>query len=328
MAVIETHDLTRSFSSGTAVDRLTFDVEAGEVVALLGPNGAGKTTTVRLLNGILDPHGGSARVLGLDPFTQGDELRARTGVLTEHAGLDDRLTARENLMFTAKIRGLEARTAERRLDELLGRFGMADRSDDLVQGFSTGQRKRLGLARALMHDPDVLFLDEPTSGLDPTATRDVVELIGTLASEHGRTIVLCTHFLGEAGRLAHRMAVLHRGTLHAFGKPTDLASELWPHLEAAIDLGASAPADLLTFMRQVSGVQSAEPTPEGATLRVADRDALARVVTMLVGRGVDVFAAVPRPPTLEDVYFAIEAGITGTSVTAPLVESRALEVPA
>ncbi len=328
MAVIETHDLTRSFSSGTAVDRLTFDVEAGEVVALLGPNGAGKTTTVRLLNGILDPHGGSARVLGLDPFTQGDELRARTGVLTEHAGLDDRLTARENLMFTAKIRGLEARTAERRLDELLGRFGMADRSDDLVQGFSTGQRKRLGLARALMHDPDVLFLDEPTSGLDPTATRDVVELIGTLASEHGRTIVLCTHFLGEAGRLAHRMAVLHRGTLHAFGKPTDLASELWPHLEAAIDLGVSAPADLLTFMRQVSGVQSAEPTPEGATLRVADRDALARVVTMLVGRGVDVFAAVPRPPTLEDVYFAIEAGITGTSVTAPLVESRALEVPA
>ena len=181
------------------------------MLALLGPNGAGKTTTVRLLNGVLRPDRGSARVLGLDPATDGDEVRRRTGVLTEHAGLDERLTARENLALTARLRGLDRalggpphRRAARAVRD--GRPGRPP-----VQGTSTGQRKRLALARALLHDPEVLFLDEPTSGLDPAATRDVIDLIGSLATEHGRTIVLCTHFLGEAGRLADRMAVLHRG---------------------------------------------------------------------------------------------------------------------
>ena len=181
------------------------------MLALLGPNGAGKTTTVRLLNGILTPDRGRATVLGLDPATQGDDVRRRTGVLTENAGLDERLTARENLELTGRMRGLDRAWAARRTAELLERFGMADRADIVVQGFSTGQRKRVALARALLHDPEVLFLDEPTSGLDPAATRDVIDLIGALATEHGRTVVLCTHFLGEAGRLADRMAVLHRG---------------------------------------------------------------------------------------------------------------------
>ncbi len=120
------------------------------------------------------------------------------------------------------------------------------------------------------------------------------------------------------------MAVLNRGTLHAFGRPADLASELWPHLEAALDLGDPASIELLATIRTVPGVQSAEATPDGAALRVHDRDSLARVVAVLVGLDVDVFAAVPRPPTLEDVYFAIEAGITGSEVDAPLVESSGL----
>ena len=153
-------------------------------------------------------------------------MRRRTGVLTENAGLDDRLTTRENLMFTARVRGFSPSAADARVRDLLERFGMADRADDLTQGFSTGQRKRVALARALLHDPEVLFLDEPTSGLDPAGTRDVIDLIGSLASE-GRTIVLATHFLGEAGRLADRMAVLHRGQLQAFGRPDELAAELW-----------------------------------------------------------------------------------------------------
>ena len=210
-AAVETYDLTRSFPSGVALDGLTLQVQQGEVLALLGPNGAGKTTTVRLLNGILRPDRGRALVLGLDPTIDPNGIRRRTGVLTEHAGLDERLTARENLVLTGRMRRLDRRTVELRTDELLERFGMADRADLLVQGTSTGQRKRLALARALLHDPDVLFLDEPTSGLDPSATRDVIELIGTLATEHGRTVILCTHFLGEAGRLANRMAVLDRG---------------------------------------------------------------------------------------------------------------------
>src|SRR5262249_36503039 len=149
---IEAHDLTRSFGENVALDGLTFQLEVGEVLALLGPNGAGKTTTVRLLNGVLNPDRGSARVLGLDPVADGEELRRRTAVLTENAGLDDRLTARENLLFVARIRGLRGEEGASRVDDLLGRFGMMDRADDKVQGFSTGQRKRLALARALLHD--------------------------------------------------------------------------------------------------------------------------------------------------------------------------------
>ena len=305
-AAIEAIGLTRSFASGLALDDLTLDVQHGEVLALLGPNGAGKTTTVRLLNGVLNPDRGSSRVLGLDPTVSGDDVRRRTGVLTENAGLDERLTARENLLFAGRIRGFNRIDAERRSDELLGRFGMGERADDQVQGFSTGQRKRLALARALFHDPEVLFLDEPTSGLDPTATRDVIELIGSLATEHGRTVIVCTHFLGEAGRLAHRMAVLHHGRLRAFGRPDELASELWTGLEAELDLGGPIDERALALVQAVDGVASASPSIDGVHVRVRDRDVVAVVVATLVGREVPVYSAVPRTPTLEDVYFAIE----------------------
>jgi ABC-2 type transport system ATP-binding protein len=305
-AAIETEDLTRSFSGGIALDGLTIEVQAGEVLALLGPNGAGKTTTVRLLDGVLRPDRGRARVLGLDPQVDGEAVRRRTGVLTENAGLDERLSARENLVFTARTRGFDRASAAHKADELLERFAMTDRADHHVQGFSTGQRKRLALARALLHDPEVLFLDEPTSGLDPAATRDVVELIGSLATE-GRTIILCTHFLGEAGRLAHRMAVLHRGRLRAFGRPEELAAELWNHIDASIELAAPADEHTLSVVASVAGVLSCAPTAGGLDVQVRDRTAMAAVVAALVGREVPVYAAVPRPPTLEDVYFAVEA---------------------
>ncbi len=309
-AVIEAFGLTRSFPTGVALDDLTLDVQPGEVLALLGPNGAGKTTTVRLLNGVLLADSGEARVLGLDPRVDGDEIRSRTGVLTENAGLDERLTARENLLFAARIRGMDRSSADQRVDELLGRFGMIDRANDHVQGFSTGQRKRLALARALLHDPEVLFLDEPTSGLDPAATRDVVELIGSLATEHGRTVVVCTHFLGEAGRLAHRMAVLHRGRLQAFGRPDELAATLWDGLDADVDLGAPIDDRTLALVHGLDGVTAVMATTTGAHLRIRDRDALAVVVATLVGREVPVYSAVPHTPTLEDVYFAIEERFT------------------
>jgi ABC-2 type transport system ATP-binding protein len=308
-AAIETHDLTRSFASGIALDGLTIDVQPGEVLALLGPNGAGKTTTVRLLNGILTPDRGRAAVLGLDPATHGDDVRRRTGVLTEHAGLDERLTARENLTLTGRMRGFDRAWSERRAAELLERFGMADRADVLVQGTSTGQRKRLALARALLHDPEVLFLDEPTSGLDPSAMRDVIDLISSLATEHGRTVVLATHFLGEAGRLAHRMAVLHRGRLHAFGRPRDLAAQLWHGLDAELDLGAPVDDATADALRASIGVAMVAPSPSGAVVRVAERAVVPHLVQLLVERGLPVYGARAKAPTLEDVYFAIEERI-------------------
>lgn len=308
-AAIRTEGLTRSFPTGLALDGLTLDARPGEVLALLGPNGAGKTTTVRLLNGVLHPDTGTATVLGLDPVTQGEEVRRRTGVLTENAGLDDRLTALENLEVTARIRGAGPTEAKARAGELLERFAMSDRADHLVQGFSTGQRKRLALARALMHDPEVLFLDEPTSGLDPAATREVIELIGSLAAEHGRTILLCTHFLGEAGKLAHRVAVLHLGRLRAFGSSTELAADLLPGLPATVELAAPADDELLAIATGLAGVRSAIAAPEGMVLDVDDREALARVVAALVGHEVPVYGAIPQPPSLEDVYFEVQARI-------------------
>jgi ABC-2 type transport system ATP-binding protein len=308
-AVVETTDLTRSFKGRLALDGLTFDVQPGEVLALLGPNGAGKTTTVRLLNGVLLPDSGASRVLGLDPAIDGDAVRRRTGVLTEHAGLDERLTARENLVAAARMRGVDKREAGVRAGELLDRFAMGDEADRQVQGFSTGQRKRVALARALLHDPDVLFLDEPTSGLDPAATREVVELIATLASEHGRTVLLCTHFLGEAGRLAQRMAVLHRGRLRAFGRPDDLARQFWEGLDCDVDLGGAASPPVLEVARAARGVLSVVPTDTGLRARVEERAVVPELVARLVAHEAPVFAATPKPPTLEDVYFAVEARV-------------------
>ena len=301
---LETSDLSRAFEGRPALDGLTIEAEPGEVVALLGPNGAGKTTTVRLLNGVLRPDRGHSRVLGLDPLADGDEVRRRTGVLTENAGLDDRLTARQNLAFTARLRGVP--DGDRRIGELLERLGLADRADVSVQGASTGQRKRLALARALLHDPEVLFLDEPTSGLDPAATRDVVDLIASLASERGRTILLCTHFLPEAGRLASRMALLAEGRLTAFGRPDDLARDLWPGLDATLDLGAPATEATLGLLLGCRGVTSAAAAPTGAEVRVESREVLPVVVGALVAREIPVYGAVPRPKTLEDVYFALQ----------------------
>ena len=305
---ITTEGLTRGFRSGLAVDGLTLELHAGQVLALLGPNGAGKTTTVRLLDGVLLPHAGRSLVLGFDPAVDGDEVRRRTGVLTENAGLDDRLTSRENLRYVARLRGFGKVDAARRVDELLERFGMADRADDLTAGFSTGQRKRVALARALLHDPELLFLDEPTSGLDPAGTRDVITLIDELAAE-GRTVVLATHFLGEAGRLADRMAVLHHGRLRAFGAPDELAAELWSGVGAEIDLGHMADAATLAALRAVRGVRSVEAHDEGLRLVLDEREALPGAVEAAVARGLPIYGAAVRRPTLEDVYFAIERRI-------------------
>jgi len=298
--------LRRVFDDGLALDSLDLEVQPGTVLALLGPNGAGKTTTVRLLNGILRPTAGWSRVLGLDPQTQGHELRHRTGVLTENAGLDDRLTARENLMVTARLRGIDPRTARVRVGELLERFGMTSHAGQRCQGYSTGQRRRIALARALISDPELLFLDEPTSGLDPAATDDVIDLIDSLAKDRGRTVVLCTHFLAEATRVADQMAILNRGLLLVSGSPRELADELWPEIELQIELEAPATESMLDALARVGGVCSADATPAGATVSITDRQVTPAVIDAIVSGGGRVFAALPTERTLADVYFAYE----------------------
>ncbi|MDW3220156.1 MAG: ABC transporter ATP-binding protein [Acidimicrobiales bacterium] len=305
---IEAHALSRSFDGRVAVDGLDLRVARGEVLALLGPNGAGKTTTVRMLNGVLSPDRGHARVLGLDPATDGEAVRRRTGVLTENAGLDDRLTARENLEYAARMRGYSIADARARVDEQLERFAMADMAEIRTGGFSTGQRKRLALARALLHAPEVLFLDEPTSGLDPAATRDVTSLIGTLARDQGRTIILATHFLGEAGRVADRMAVLDRGRLRAIGRPEELAADLWDGIPADIDLAGPVSQQVLDLIGSITGVLRADARATGATVALRDRAVMPRLVATLAANDIDVFGATIRPASMEDIYFALESG--------------------
>jgi ABC-2 type transport system ATP-binding protein len=314
---IEASALCRRFGDTLAVDHLDLTARAGEVVGLLGPNGAGKTTTVRILNGVLRPDAGASRVLGLDPAAEGDDVRRRTGVLTENSGLDDRLTARENVTCFGRIRGMPAAVADQRASELLERFGMGPLTDKLVQGLSTGQRKRVALARALLHEPEVLFLDEPTSGLDPAATREVIDLMAGLAREEGRTILLCTHFLVEANRLCRKVAILDRGRLLAFGSPTDLAAELWPGVAVTVDLGMPIDDRAAAAVRALAGVVRVEPAANGAVVRVKEREALPAVVAALVTRQIAVYGVEPITATLEDVYFAI----TGRHDIVPDIET-------
>ena len=307
VGAISSRGLSRAFASGPALVDLDLDVGSGQVLALLGPNGAGKTTTVRLLNGILRPDAGTATVLGLDPWADGEAVRRRTGVLTEQAGLDERFTAMENLVLAARLRGFSADEGRRRAGDLLERLGMGDRVDTVVQGFSTGQRKRVALARALLHEPDLLFLDEPTSGLDPSATKGVVEMIADLAREHGRTVVLCTHFLGEAGRLADRMAVLFHGRLQAEGTPAEIARRLWGTRRTEVDLGHAATPEVVALLARVPGSEAVEATDTGIAFEAVERAVVADAVATLVGSGRAVFGVHTHEPTLEDVYFAVEA---------------------
>ena len=216
-AAIIVENLTRLFGNKTAVNDLSIEVEDGEVFGFLGHNGAGKTTTVRMLNGVLEAHGGSMHVLGMDPLTEGPALRARTGVLTEAAALELRLTARDNLLIYADLFGVPRDKVTTRVDELINFFQLSDATNQRAETFSTGMRQRLALARTLLHDPEVIFLDEPTNGLDPVAAHQVNELIANLAEEKGRTVFLCTHNLVEAQKLCDRVAVMEHGRLVAIG---------------------------------------------------------------------------------------------------------------
>jgi len=297
--------LVRRFGEVTAVDGLSLEIRAGEVFGLLGHNGAGKTTTVRLLNGVLAPHGGSAQVLGLDPTKDGPALRRRTGVLTENPALDERLTARENLSYYADLYGVPRSQVPKRVEELLQGFGLADRADEPVRGYSKGMKQRLALARALLHEPELLFLDEPTAGLDPVAAREVHGLIRELNRVEGRTVVLCTHNLIEAQRLCHRVAVLEQGKLVALGTPEELIRGLDQELQVEVELlpGDEAAVEAL---QELPGVQEMTEERHGLLrVKVTSRRVIPEIAAAVVGVGGRLFQLSPQELTLEDVYLAL-----------------------
>jgi ABC-2 type transport system ATP-binding protein len=301
-----TDGLTRHFGELVAVDHLTLEVQAGEVFGFLGHNGAGKTTTVRLLNGVLAPTSGSARVLGLAPVEQGPVLRRRTGVLTETPSLDERLTGRENLEIYAALYGVPRREIAARVKELMELFQLEDRADEKAGDYSKGMKQRLALARALIHRPQLLFLDEPTSGLDPVAARLVHDMITHLSHEEERTVFLCTHNLDEAQKLCDRVAVLEHGKLIALGTPAELASKIGRSQRLELQVARSDEETVLRLLAEAPGVSAHR---EDGTIVAAGVEwaAIPGLVTSLASAGVQIYRVAPQEASLEEAYFALQS---------------------
>ncbi len=307
-SIIEATKLQRLFGTHKAVDDLTFHVKQGEVFGLLGPNGAGKTTTVRLLNGILPPSSGTARVFGFDPVLQGESIRRRTGVLTETPSLYERLSARENLEFFGTLQEMPETDLQHRADEMLDFFELSSRAKDKVETFSKGMKQRLALARALIHNPPLLFLDEPTSGLDPEAAQQVNNLVANLADQNRQTVVLATHNLTEAQRLCDRVAIMNKGRILALGGLDELARKLWPVTWVDIKLYKPSAKNVSDLLKTHRGVIQISAENEAFSVQVEKDDVIPDVVRFLVEHGESIIKVDPRDYTLEEVYFALQAG--------------------
>jgi ABC-2 type transport system ATP-binding protein len=220
MKTIEVQSLTRDFKKLRAVDNISFDVEAGEIFGFLGPNGAGKTTTIKMLTGQLRPTAGKAWVVGCDVVDDRDTLKPQIGVVFEYQNVYERLSARDNLNFSARLYGVR----KTRVDEVLRQVGLADRARERIKKYSNGMKQRLLIARALLHEPQVLFLDEPTRGLDPHAARDIRDFVAELAGQ-GVTVFLTTHYMEEADHLCDRVAIIDQGHIVALDTPERLKQE-------------------------------------------------------------------------------------------------------
>jgi len=309
-AAILCHGLGRSFGRQHAVSDLDLTVERGSVFGFLGPNGAGKTTTVRLLLGLLPPTSGSVRVFGLDPVSSGEAVRTMTGVLLDQVGLYDRMTAWQNLEFAGRVMRMPTVTRHKRMQEVLERVALWERRNDHVSGFSKGMRQKLGLARALLGDPQLLIMDEPTSGLDPVNIKMVRDLITSLATEGGRTIFMCTHHLDEAQRICGQVGIIRSGRLVASGTPAELGAGAQDHRVRLVC--SHAPANMVwpagvTLLSQTTVDDAAAlelQTPDSATVE--------EVVRRLVTSGAGVREVVPLRRTLEDVYLEIVQGDEGS----------------
>jgi ABC-2 type transport system ATP-binding protein len=244
-AAIEATGLTKRYDAVVAVDDLSFRVQPGEIYGLLGPNGAGKTTTILMLLGLSEPTAGTARVVGLDPAREPLEVKRRVGYLPDAVGFYGRLSGRENLAYTARLNGLDPAGVEERITELLGQVNLLDAADRPADGYSRGMLQRLGVADALIKDPDVLILDEPTASIDPSGVAELLSLIRRLADERGLAILLSSHLLSQVQQLCDRVGIFSRGRLIAEGALAELATragdadlsldEVYRRLEAAAE---------------------------------------------------------------------------------------------
>jgi ABC-2 type transport system ATP-binding protein len=303
MKTIEASNLRKTYQGGVrALDGLSCEVEAGTIVGLLGPNGAGKSTTLKILTTLSRADSGEARVAGLDVVKDAARVRQTIGVVGQKAGLDPDSTGRENLEMQAEIYGLFGGERRKRVEELLDRLALADAAGRLAKTYSGGMQRRLDVALGLVHRPQVLFLDEPTTGLDPEVRVGMWHEIERLARDEEMTILLTTHYLEEADRLASRLVIVDRGRVVAEGSPNELKSELRGDT-VQVELGESRNGEAVDVVGRLPGVS--ELSLDGRLLRArVDNGAAAipSVISALEQGGLRVASATIARPSLDDVY--------------------------
>lgn len=298
---IITHNLTKSYGELTALGSFDLEVQRGSIFGLLGPNGAGKTTLIRILTTLMRQSSGEALIEGLDTRSAGRAIRSMIGVVSQENSLDRYLTARENLELHARLHGMEKHLYKRRIDELLELMGLVGRQKDFPDTFSGGMQRRLVIARALIHQPQVLFLDEPTTGLDPQSRRAVWDYVRSLAGS--MTIFLTTHYLEEAEHLCDRIAIMDHGRLIALGSTQELKDRLSGATVYEIDFtgeGADHYAELLGAM---PCVLNSEQTGHKVIVTLECWECLSEIVTALNGAPVRRISLQER--TLEDVFISL-----------------------
>jgi ABC-2 type transport system ATP-binding protein len=311
-AMIQVESLSKNYGPTKAVDRVTFTVRKGEVLGFLGPNGAGKSTTMKMLTCFIAPTGGSAKVAGLDVFDDSLEVRQRIGYLPEDTPLYRDMTVVEFLRFVASVRGMESDKREKRIKEIGGRCGLGDVAGKLVGELSKGFRQRVGLAQAMLHDPDLLILDEPTSGLDPNQIVEIRELIKEVGRE--KTVILSTHILPEVQATCSRILIISSGKLVADGTPDELrAREKGSRYRVVIDAEGLSSDLVKSRLAGVSGVVRCERIAgeDGAHAFSIDAAAVDDLRRSLFRAAVDnhwtLLELVRESASLEDVFRTLTA---------------------
>ncbi|HEX2911543.1 MAG TPA: ABC transporter ATP-binding protein [Chloroflexia bacterium] len=301
---IYTENLSRDFKNVRAVNELDLNIQAGQIFGFLGPNGAGKTTTIHLLLGLLEPSTGSARVLGNDTRQASAKIREQTGVLLEHTGLYERLSAEDNLNFYGRVWGLPAAARQARARELLDQLGLWERRKEVVGKWSKGMKQKLAVARAIFHRPALIFLDEPTSGLDPVSASQLHQDLQTLVKQEGTTIFLTTHNLTEAEQLCQQIAVIRQGRLLAKGTPAELrANQSKPLVEVE---GANFSPHLIVSLRECAEVAGVNLKNEVLSIELRRSNvSIAPLVKLIVDNGGQIEEIRKSRKSLEDVFLEL-----------------------
>ena len=304
--MIQVDGLTKYYGDFKAIDSLSFYIDAGEIVGFLGPNGAGKTTTMRILTGYMPSDEGTASIAGFDIMQQPIEARKRIGYLPETVPLYKEMTVWQYVDYMASLRGLRNPARADRVEEVLGSVDMLDRADSMIASLSKGMRQRVGLAQALVHEPEVLILDEPTIGLDPGQVREFRDLIRHVGADH--TVLLSTHILSEVEQTCSRVLIIHNGRIVAEDSPTMLSARLQGTNRFMVRVGNANPQEVVEAVRGLPGVIEARATEQGVEV-TADREKDARpaVAATVVGRRWDLLELRPLDMTLEDIFLQLTA---------------------